>query len=72
MDTRVYITDPQDNEIEVDMDHRDSNRNMVGVYMEGPMTGHEIVLTREMEYDAKSIYQNKLLEMAVENGEGEL
>jgi len=63
MDSRVYIEDIMGDEIEVDLLVRDNNHNMVGVYLEGPMTGHEFVLTRQMIQDADEAYQEALLKV---------
>lgn len=60
MDSRVYIEDIMGDEIEVDLLVRDKNDNLVGVYLEGPMAGHEFVLTREMIQDADEAYQEAL------------
>lgn len=43
-DTRVYIVDKHDHEIEVYTDVTDSDGDMVGVYLEGPNIGVEIKL----------------------------
>jgi len=48
MDTRVYIEDIHGDEIEVDLLVRDHNHNLVGVYMEGPQAGEEVVLDEYM------------------------
>jgi len=68
MDSRVYIEDIMGDEIEVDLLVRDSNHNMVGVYMEGPMAGHEIVLTRDMIQDVTDVW-NEVLAAKRDTGE---
>lgn len=44
MDTRVYIQDQFGYEIEVDIEVRNKNGDLVGVVMEGPDRGTEFVL----------------------------
>jgi hypothetical protein len=49
-DNRVYITDDNGYEIEVDLDLLDETTGKhIGLYLEGPLQGYEIGLTEAMQ-----------------------
>jgi SMC interacting uncharacterized protein involved in chromosome segregation len=64
VDTRVYIQDIHGDEVEVDLLVRDKNHNLVGVYMEGPQAGEEVVLDEYMIETLRETYERIMEEDA--------
>lgn len=55
-DTRIYLTDEHDHELEIYVDVRDIYGEMVGVYLDCPNAGVEVKLTPDQTRKALAMY----------------